>query len=913
MNRRAKKRVAILAMLLVLSLTLSSCFIQPDTTVEDPLTDNVGALPFENMTPLSSPTASPTPTPTPSPTPDSTSNISGWESWTNTTDIAAPTRAPSVTAYYSAPPGVSTPTATPYATATTIAAITVRPTATVAATDDGTLRHGSSGTAVSALQQALKSLGYYSGSVDGQFGTGTKAAVIAFQSANGLTADGVAGSRTLNRLYSDQATAYSPTQSPYVTYTQAPVTGPTTYKYLNIGSTGNDVRSLQTQLKQLGYFTGTVNGVYGSDTAAAVMAFQQDNKLWVDGIAGPDTQAAAYGSPAAPVTTASAYRTLKSGLSGSDVLKLQNRLIELGYMSGSASGYYDGTTASAVQTFQQRNGLTTDGIAGSGTQTALYASTAVAASGVTGGTSGSTSSGTLKEGSTGETVYALQERLYDLGYYSGKIDGYYGTEVKNAVTAFQQRNGLTADGVAGGTTQNRLYSANATAAQSVPASSGGNSTLTLKEGMVSDDVMVMQQYLNNLGYYNSTATGSFDAQTKNAVMSFQQTNGLTADGIAGGATLSLLYSGNAKRATGGSSSAATLRQGDEGVLVAALQQRLIDLGYLSSSVDSKFGPSTFNAVLLFQQVNGLTADGIAGAGTQTRLYSDSALAYGAAIGSSNVNVGGNLSGLNNSAVELREQELTGALQTNLSGGGIAASANGIIYYADGSTGGLLHAYNPQLGTTQRVNGDTARFLHASGNTLYYVCANDIIRYDVGSDTREVLYSVGYVQKFSVYNGWFYYLVGGMIIRFQPGGSQTTIAAGINDFVIDMDNNLIYVATADGIHCMDAMGDSFSTVLRTPAQQVLLCNGMVYYRYDGNIYGISGGVSALVVVGNASWFGIYRNKIYYISGSALYTCDTNGQNVQLFDAGPVATVSFVSGTAYLGSTSGGGFNRMVATQ
>ena len=56
--------------------------------------------------------------------------------------------------------------------------------------------------------------------------------------------------------------------------------------------------------------------------------------------------------------------------------------------------------------------------------------------------------------------------------------------------------------------------------------------------------------------------------------------------------------------------------------------------------------------------------------------------------------------------------------------------------------------------------------------------------------------------------------------------------------------------------------------------------------------------------------MYRNKLYYISGNALYVCDTNGQNVRQFDAGPVAKVSFVAGNAYLGSTSGGGYNRLV---
>ena len=53
---------------------------------------------------------------------------------------------------------------------------------------------------VRRLQQALTQLGYYSGTVDGSFGSGTKAAVSAFQQANSLTVDGIAGSATIALL-----------------------------------------------------------------------------------------------------------------------------------------------------------------------------------------------------------------------------------------------------------------------------------------------------------------------------------------------------------------------------------------------------------------------------------------------------------------------------------------------------------------------------------------------------------------------------------------------------------------------------------------------------------------------------------------------------------------------------------------
>jgi len=67
------------------------------------------------------------------------------------------------------------------------------------------LRSGSEGDAVWALQQRLQELGYYTTAVDGQFGPGTRSAVILFQSQHGLDADGIVGAETSAMLFSDQA------------------------------------------------------------------------------------------------------------------------------------------------------------------------------------------------------------------------------------------------------------------------------------------------------------------------------------------------------------------------------------------------------------------------------------------------------------------------------------------------------------------------------------------------------------------------------------------------------------------------------------------------------------------------------------------------------------------------------------
>ena len=64
----------------------------------------------------------------------------------------------------------------------------------------------------------------------------------------------------------------------------------------------------------------------------------------------------------------------------------------------------------------------------------------------------------LRAGMTGQEVKDLQSRLYTLGYYSAEIDGQYGAATKEAVIAFQRRNGLGADGIVGEETKAVLFS-----------------------------------------------------------------------------------------------------------------------------------------------------------------------------------------------------------------------------------------------------------------------------------------------------------------------------------------------------------------------------------------------------------------------------------------------------------------------
>lgn len=141
------------------------------------------------------------------------------------------------------------------------------------------LYRGCTGDAVKTLQDKLNALGYNSGSVDGIFGAKTYAAVTAFQKANSLGVDGIVGKLTWGKLYG---------VSPAMPVETTTVVGRPMVSY---GSRGDAVRKLQELLNALGYDCGSVDGIFGSKTKAAVLAFQKANGLGADGIVGPLTWA----------------------------------------------------------------------------------------------------------------------------------------------------------------------------------------------------------------------------------------------------------------------------------------------------------------------------------------------------------------------------------------------------------------------------------------------------------------------------------------------------------------------------------------------------------------------------------------------------------------------------------------------
>lgn len=417
------------------------------------------------------------------------------------------------------------------------------------------IREKSKGEPVTKLQTRLRELGYYEGETTGVCDENTVAAIKLFEGKHGLVADGEMNAADQQVLYGATAMAASVIVTPSPTPTPKPPT-----KTLRPGDKDEEVKLLQQRLKDLGYYTGNITGVYNTATTEAVKAFQKKSSLEQDGILGPITRTVLYGvnaiyavPTAIPVSTPTPTTTpitpenvivIRAGSMGEVVRRLQARLQELGYYTSRLDGVYLTDDIEAVRAFQSANGLKVDGKAGYETQTALYSDSAIRGNANITTDSSSALVSTLRYGSEGAEVTTLQNRLIALGYLAGSADGKFGRDTKAAVIAFQKANQLDADGVVGTDTSSRLYASNV-------VSNTVSTTETLRVGAVSDAVRDMQNRLITLGYLeNGQADGKFGVKTSLALIAFQKANGLTADGIAGTKTFAKLNSTSAITAGG---------------------------------------------------------------------------------------------------------------------------------------------------------------------------------------------------------------------------------------------------------------------------------------------------------------------------------------------------------------------------
>lgn len=387
------------------------------------------------------------------------------------------------------------------------------------------LKYGHRGADVLEVQNRLKYYGYYSGNLDSIFGSSVQKAVKAFQTANKLKVDGKVGPATLSALQSETA----------VSKKTAAETATLAY-----GSHGEAVKKLQTELKNAFYYTGKIDGIFGSEVNTAVKNFQASAGLTVDGKVGNATRNALYNHAAKIFNGGIPVRNLYAGYRGYDVYVLQLKLTSLNYMkfTTDADGYYGKETVAAVKKFQKANGLTEDGNATLNVRRYLWPTATNAGENIK---QKDDEYPTLKLGSHGAAVSNAQMHLKAGGYLLGKADGVFGEDTEKAVIALQKYLGLKQDGIIGPDTWvfiSALNVSNAEQEVTDPSKpSTGAATTSLRRGSRGGNVTKLQKQLIELGYLSAGADdGKFGPITAEAVKNFQKDSGITADGVAGSKT-----------------------------------------------------------------------------------------------------------------------------------------------------------------------------------------------------------------------------------------------------------------------------------------------------------------------------------------------------------------------------------------
>lgn len=427
------------------------------------------------------------------------------------------------------------------------------------------LRRGDTGTYVELVQFWLSTLAEFDTdipdlTVDGNFGAGTERSVKAFQTKAGLTADGVVGQATWDALY----LAWVDVQSDM---------GGTAYPgtALRTGSKGNEVRLVQFWLRVAAdnystLQTVTVDGNFGSGTAAAVKAFQSLFGLTADGVVGRATWtklnevgiAVANKLVDPGVKPGQFVTTLRQGSTGTPVRALQYylRLIAEywpGVPSVAVDGVFGAATTESVKAWQQQAGLTVDGIVGTATWQSIYENAMrMAASGPVVRLSPLPEPArTLQPGDVGTEVLVLSQMLAFLAQWLPDIPApaqtdVFDASVEEAVRAAQALFNLPVTGQVGTEDWQTFTQAagalyTVTPAAAAPEPAGVWPGAALAAGSAGPAVLQVQQWLNVLGsvycgYSFVEETGVLDAQTLAVLEAYQEQVGLDPVGVVDDAT-----------------------------------------------------------------------------------------------------------------------------------------------------------------------------------------------------------------------------------------------------------------------------------------------------------------------------------------------------------------------------------------
>ena len=424
------------------------------------------------------------------------------------------------------------------------------------------LSTGASGSAVEQVQFWLNTLAQYdsaipSVTVDGVYGTATANAVRAFQRKYGLTVDGIVGQTTWKELYDEFLSIQSDNGTPNA----YPGTA------LRQGSSGQNVRLVQFWLKiartvYSSLNNVTVDGIFGSSTAAAVRRFQTYFGLTSDGVVGRTTWNKLYevyndiaNRLLSPSLRPGEYPgVLRNGSTGTAVRELQFYLYLMSaYQSSipsvSIDGRFGAATEAAVRAYQRFAGLTVDGIVGRKTWDSLYGkASALRSSGPVVTLKRLPYPGTpLTVGTDSSAVLYYTLLLQRIAYYydsvaSPALSSQYTQETADATASAQELLGLPATGVADAETWTSVEALSLQLAAFTPnpdrhpEQGSDYPDRAMKEGSAGPDVSLIEGWLNDRSqlyceedYVADNAV--FGPEDTAAVKETQQRAGLEPNGV----------------------------------------------------------------------------------------------------------------------------------------------------------------------------------------------------------------------------------------------------------------------------------------------------------------------------------------------------------------------------------------------
>ena len=349
---------------------------------------------------------------------------------------------------------------------------------------------------------------------------------------------------------------------------------------LRRGDRGAEVAVLQRQLNRITQdypFMGRleVDGIFGSAMESTVKLFQKQFKLTADGVVGRATwykisyiyasvkdlaELTSEGETSVGGISGGTWNgvVLRRGSSGSSVQQVQFWLNTLARFDDSipaitVDGKFGASTEAAVRTFQKNYSLDADGAVGKKTWEALYKAFQSAENDMNPGGAGTYPGSPLRRGDRNSNVELVQFylRITATNYTDLEpltIDGVYGAGTERAVKDFQNYFGLTADGVVGKATWNKLYEVYTDIANDLlaPDQRPGAFPGTLREGSRGRAVRELQYYLYLLSLYYAELPsvkidGVYGPDTTRAVRIWQELFNLSVDGITGPATWSSIY------------------------------------------------------------------------------------------------------------------------------------------------------------------------------------------------------------------------------------------------------------------------------------------------------------------------------------------------------------------------------------